>query len=338
MKCQQRSCQRNKNLKPSGNCNVCEEAIEACKKAHEKQARKTATTVEADLNLMISTHEKLMKGEAINKDVISTLLLGGVINILSQHDAINDMENRVKSLEVENTTNRSRIEALENWILKHDEKINNLNAALQRLDKNGVIIEENLELVDLKKKVISIEVNISGLKISRQERLTNPDSIRLTTDTESQKSFMQKCKVCDKRFNKNSDFENHMVDEHGQEKKYECESCGKKFLLQWRLKQHKFIHTLKVNTCQYFLNGDRCPFDLIGCKFSHGTDTTDEETIEDVGDDDSTDDDDDYNINENQCHLCKQQFNNRDNLWEHVEASHTEYFQGMLEVAQANRF
>lgn len=337
MKCKQRSCQRTKNLKPSGNCTVCEEAILACKKTHENQPRKLTHTVETDLKLMISTHEKLTKGEVIEKDVVSTLLLGGVINILGQHDAIIEMENRMKSLEIENTTNKSRIEALENWILKHDERVKHLDEALKRLDKNGVVIEDNKEIVDLKKKVIGLELDISGLKMSRQERLSNQDSSRLATKKDNQKTFMKKCKLCDEKFTKNSDLEHHMVDEHGREKKFDCESCGKKFFLQWRLKQHVFIHTEKVSACQYFLNEEHCPFDLIGCKFSHIKEVAEEEMIEDIEDDGSTDDDECYDINENQCHLCKQQLNNRDDLWEHVEASHREYFQGMLEVAQANR-
>ena len=58
---------------------------------------------------MISTHEKLVKGEIVEKDVVNVLLLGGVINILSQHDKIHEMGSKMKSVEVENTTNKSKI-------------------------------------------------------------------------------------------------------------------------------------------------------------------------------------------------------------------------------------
>jgi hypothetical protein len=47
--------------------------------------------------------------------------------------------------------------------------------------------------------------------------------------------------------------------------------------------------------------------------------------------------DDDFPINENQCHLCKKQLLNRDELWHHVEKVHEDYFQGMLEYAAENR-
>ena len=38
-------------------------------------------------------------------------------------------------------------------------------------------------------------------------------------------------------------------------------------------------------------------------------------------------------------HLLKKKvkFANRDELWEHVETNHDEYFQGMMEVVQANK-
>ena len=87
-----------------------------------------------------------------------------------------------------------------------------------------------------------------------------------------------------------------MVDDHDRKKKFDCESFGKKFFLQWRLKQHVFIHTEKVSACQYFLNEEHCPFDLIGCKFSHIKEVAKEEMIEDIEDDGSTDDEC-YDIN-----------------------------------------
>ena len=122
---------------------------------------------------MISTHEKLIKGEAIDKDVVSILLLGGVINILGQHDTILEIENKVKSLEVENLTNRSRIESLENWILKQDESIKELEENLQRLDRNGVVIKENSDITNLKKKFIGIGLDVSALKIKGRNGLKN---------------------------------------------------------------------------------------------------------------------------------------------------------------------
>ena len=327
MVCKQRSCQRNKNLKQSGYCNVCEEAITASNKAREKEQRNTVNnTVETDLKLMISTHEKLVKGEAIDKDVVNILVLGGVVNILGQHDRIVEIENKVKALEIENITQKSRIESLENWILKQDVSIKDLDEKLHRFDKDGTILKESVEVTEIKKKVVSLELDISALKVTRQEILSKPDS------SEAKKSLMKKCNLCDETFARNSDFENHMVDTHEAEKKFECEVCGKRFLLQWRLQKHQFIHTGEAKSCKYFLNNVHCPFDKVGCMFSHSAESVDVETHEDI-----ENVEDDYNIEENQCHLCKSQLDNRDELWEHVENNHEEYFQDMLEVARANR-
>ena len=54
---------------------------------------------------------------------------------------------------------------------------------------------------------------------------------------------------------------------------------------------------------------------------------------------DGKDDDaeDDFTPNENQCHLCKKQLSSKDELWDHVEKVHEDYFQGMLEYAAENR-
>jgi hypothetical protein len=86
------------------------------------------------------------------------------------------------------------------------------------------------------------------------------------------------------------------------------------------------MHTDKTQKCHYFSNNQFCPFAEVGCKFSHDDETVEEE-----------DDDEYYKLNENQCHLCKEQLTTKDELWEHVERIHVEYFQGMLEMAAANR-
>ena len=61
--------------------------------------------MKADLKLMISTHEKLARGESVDKDAVSVLLLGGIINILRKHHTILDIEDRVNAIDVENVTN-----------------------------------------------------------------------------------------------------------------------------------------------------------------------------------------------------------------------------------------
>ena len=58
-----------------------------------------------------------------------------------------------------------------------------------------------------------------------------------------------------------------------------------------------------------------------------------ESNIDKATDDENVDDaDDDYTFNENQCHLCKKQLSNKDELWDHVECTHHEYFPEMVEM------
>ena len=85
MKCSQRLCQRNKNLKQSGYCNVCDDLIKDLKKKHEASEKKRQFgRVELDLNLLRDTHIKLVNGNRVDPDVVNILLLGGITNILRQ--------------------------------------------------------------------------------------------------------------------------------------------------------------------------------------------------------------------------------------------------------------
>ena len=87
MKCSQRLCQRNKNLKQSGYCNVCDDLIEDLKKKHEaSEEKRQFRRVELDLNLLRETHTKLANGNRVDHNVVNILLLGGITNILSQSE------------------------------------------------------------------------------------------------------------------------------------------------------------------------------------------------------------------------------------------------------------
>ena len=63
---------------------------------------------------------------------MSNLLDSGIINILVLHDVI--VEARIKAHEL---SNQARIEALENWVLKQDKNIEEMNDKLSRMDVNG---------------------------------------------------------------------------------------------------------------------------------------------------------------------------------------------------------
>ena len=45
---------------------------------------------------MVKVHDKLSRGIAVEQEVIGNLLLGGVINILHQHDVIEELDDIIK--------------------------------------------------------------------------------------------------------------------------------------------------------------------------------------------------------------------------------------------------
>ena len=72
----------------------------------------------------------------------------------------------------------------------------------------------------------------------------------------------------DRGLSRNCEFEVHL-DEHNKEKSRECEICGKRFFLEWRLKKHKHVHEKGARLCHFYNNRKQCPFETIGCKFRH---------------------------------------------------------------------
>ena len=76
--------------------------------------------VKIDFTKMLEVQEKLANGEVIDSATVNGILLGGIMNILLQHKAIEDLDKRVKSVEAEN---RARVESLESWNAKQSEKI-----------------------------------------------------------------------------------------------------------------------------------------------------------------------------------------------------------------------
>ena len=85
MKCRQNLCQRNKNLKPNGNCNVCDNAIDKVVQPSNNDKKKLEN-ITVDLKLMVDIHKKLCDGVPVDQQVVSGLLLSGIVNILNQHN------------------------------------------------------------------------------------------------------------------------------------------------------------------------------------------------------------------------------------------------------------
>ena len=99
---------------------------------------------------------------------------------------------------------------------------------------------------------MELETEIYRLKLHESRRTQNETSRE--PDKVPSKGFEKKCNICHQTFKANSDFEKHMVDSHEAEKTFNCEVCGKTFLLSWRLRKHATIHTSKPKVCHFFSN------------------------------------------------------------------------------------
>jgi len=327
MPCNQKLCKRNSNITSSGNCSVCQNAIdEALKQLEASRKKGNFKKVDIDFKLMLDTHKKLENGIRVDPMTLNVLVLGGVVNILCQSEALEQMEDKMKTLEQENITNKIKMENLENWIVKQHDLIEELNQKISRMDENGVIIKESRETENLQAKVLGIEIDVTNLK--KRKIKENPKPI-------NSKVHVKKCTECETTFLKNSDLEKHVINIHGRAKAFKCESCDKAFVLEWRLRKHLEMHERKLSICKYFAKGQYCPYEEIGCKFSH--EPSDHGNL---NEDDSNDDGDldlSCEIVENQCHLCKLQMLNRDDLFNHVEHEHVDYHQEMLEIIASRR-
>ena len=154
------------------------------------------------------------------------------------------------------------MEYLETWVIKQHDLIENLNQKFSRQDKNGVIVEESSEIVSVRKKVLGIELDVDNLKKTSLKHEENPKKVDSSL-------HVKKCKECEENFVKNSDLEKHLIDKHGQEKAFKCENGSKTFVLEWMMKKHMMMHDEKISMCKFFTNSQHCPYEEMGCKFSH---------------------------------------------------------------------
>ena len=129
---------------------------------------------------------------------------------------------------------------------------------IRELEEENVTIQTRLE--SLETWALKINESVGHDAFSRDK-----EKISLQSKPRSER----KCKVCKESFSKNCELENHLVTIHASEKIHACQTCGKTFVLKWRLEKHLGIHQENVKTCQYFNEGKECPFEDIGCKFSH---------------------------------------------------------------------
>ena len=58
--------------------------------------------IEIDMKEMVKMHDKLRKGEVIEPSKVSSVVLAGIIDILVQHDALNNLDAKMIAMEEEN--------------------------------------------------------------------------------------------------------------------------------------------------------------------------------------------------------------------------------------------
>jgi hypothetical protein len=155
---------------------------------------------------MIDTHKKLAQGIIIDVNAVSVLLLGGIINIINQHDMIADLEKKMKNILLENITNKIRIEMIENWVQKQDDLIKKLDEKLSVVDQNGVIFRESQQIDIIQKKLSKLEIELSSPKRNLEKNAKE--------EGKPPKSNVFRCDQCDASFGRNCDLEKHFDDDH----------------------------------------------------------------------------------------------------------------------------
>ena len=164
---------------------------------------------------------------------------------MNQLDAIEALENRIRSIEHANITNEARSESLDNWVLKQGNAITDVNDKLTTMDVNGAVIKESNEIKSMMKIIKSFEVQTRSI-ISESPKIKAKEQAKPIS-----------CEECNEEFSRNCDFENHLEDVHNTEKEFECTDCDQKFILAWRLKKNKECHIERTKCkcmnkiCQY---------------------------------------------------------------------------------------
>ena len=122
------------------------------------------------------------------------------------------------------------------------------------------------EMSDLKDEYSKKEQGIQEINWSCKSCESSFNSKKLLKkhmQTEHTKTIY--CRFCPETFEKNCELEIHMKTKHEQKEKFECDQCGKHFVLKWRLRCHQEIHAFQpLKKCHYYNNGKICPYEDLG--------------------------------------------------------------------------
>ena len=181
---------------------------------------------------------------------------------------LKEMNAKLSALQSETMNANAKIDALEFQVRDLQNAVDNNRmqdkataiesdpANLKQACGPDILEEMQSKDADMKRRVAAIEYKLSNIK-------TLP-----STKTSSEPP-RRACSMCDKTFEKTVEVEKHMEEHHHVPKTFECHICKKTFILEWRLKKHAATHTMRPKLCWYYSNRLFCPFEEVGCKFSH---------------------------------------------------------------------
>ena len=177
-----------------------------------------------------------------------------------------ELENALKKCNVANENLKTQFEALE-------QKVKDLSPASEK-EKMQSKNENECEKCDVKlnsKHELENHMNDKHLSLKcRKCEITAESKTELKRHIKEKHVVEVKCKICEKVFTKNSDLELHLKNLHKEKENHKCRECGQDFVLKWRLKKHMNIHeSSEIKGCHYFNNEKTCPYENLGCMFSH---------------------------------------------------------------------
>lgn len=147
-------------------------------------------------------------------------------------------------------------------------------------DTTEKLNEVKIELTKAKEEIKFLKED-GAPKSYEKETPENEEKCKMCDDTFSSKKSLKghlqskhpkkiQCQSCEQVFEKNCELEMHMKTKHEVKETFNCNKCGKKFLLKWRMKKHLENHSSQsVKRCHYYNNKKVCPYEELGCMFEH---------------------------------------------------------------------
>ena len=218
--------------------------------------------------------------DKLQKTVDHLMKIIGVFgnSMKSVKEKVSDLEEKVKDMNTdkshdkETETNEAEIIKLKQLLTKNKEDIKSIDETLKKLKDDQLSISEKCKSNQI---IVPSEINKLNKNVSETFKckvcdITFDETNMLGMHRKNKHPKVIECKDCKIGFQKISELEEHLFDEHTEKKKYECEFCDMTFVMKWRMKKHIDDHQdTKQRTCHYFNNNVECPYAKVGCKFLH---------------------------------------------------------------------